>query len=185
MRVTTDLWVSALLRRVFGAGGFAAVVNRGATEAGAVFVLTRGRLGDVALSGRRRRRATIGQARRPFLQPARRRRRCRPCSMPGWRGRRNSIPTSGWSRSRPAPFPSRSLFPSRRLEAGAAAIVAVRAPCGCRCLPGDASRTILTGSRLSSRAPCPVPRRDAAGGSGREDADGLRMREQARDRRRP
>jgi len=51
MRVTTDLWVSALLRRVFGAGGFAAVVKRGATEAGAVFVLARGRLGDTALFG--------------------------------------------------------------------------------------------------------------------------------------
>jgi hypothetical protein len=51
MRVTTDLWVSALLRRVFGAGGFAAVVKRGATEAGAVFVLARGRLGDVSLFG--------------------------------------------------------------------------------------------------------------------------------------
>ena len=51
MRVTTDLWVSALLRRVFIAGGFAAVVKRGATEAGAVFVLSRGRLGEVALYG--------------------------------------------------------------------------------------------------------------------------------------
>lgn len=51
MRVTSDLWVSALLRRVFGAGGFAAVVKRGATEAGAVFVLARGRLGEVALFG--------------------------------------------------------------------------------------------------------------------------------------
>ena len=51
MRVTTDLWVSALLRRVFSAGGFAAVVKRGATEAGVVFVLTRGRLGEVALFG--------------------------------------------------------------------------------------------------------------------------------------
>ena len=51
MRVTSDFWVSALLRRVFGAGGFAAVVNRGATEAGAVFVLARGRLGEVALYG--------------------------------------------------------------------------------------------------------------------------------------
>ncbi|CDX18809.1 conserved hypothetical protein [Mesorhizobium sp. ORS 3324] len=51
MRVTTDLWVSALLRRVFTAGGFAAVVKRGATEAGAVFVLSRGRLGEVALYG--------------------------------------------------------------------------------------------------------------------------------------
>ncbi|RUT88859.1 DUF1491 family protein, partial [Mesorhizobium sp. USDA-HM6] len=51
MRVTTDLWVSALLRRVFTAGGFAAVVKRGATEAGAVFVLSRGRLGEVVLYG--------------------------------------------------------------------------------------------------------------------------------------
>ena len=51
MRVTTDLWVSALVRRVFSAGGFAAGVKRGATEAGAVFVLSRGRLGEVALYG--------------------------------------------------------------------------------------------------------------------------------------
>jgi hypothetical protein len=51
MRVTTDLWVSALLRRVFAGGGFAAVVRRGAAEAGAVFVLSRDRLGGVALYG--------------------------------------------------------------------------------------------------------------------------------------
>jgi hypothetical protein len=51
MRVTSDLWVSALLRRVFSAGGFAAVVKRGATEAGAVFVLARGRSGEIALFG--------------------------------------------------------------------------------------------------------------------------------------
>jgi hypothetical protein len=51
MRVTTDLWVSALLRRVFAGGGFAAVVRRGATEAGAVFVLSRDRLGEVRLYG--------------------------------------------------------------------------------------------------------------------------------------
>ncbi|TPI58155.1 DUF1491 family protein [Mesorhizobium sp. B3-1-3] len=51
MRVTADLWVSALVRRVFGAGGFAAIVKRGATEAGAVFVLSRGRMGEVALYG--------------------------------------------------------------------------------------------------------------------------------------
>lgn len=51
MRVTADLWVSALLRRVFSAGGFAAVAKRGATEAGAVFVLARGRLGETALFG--------------------------------------------------------------------------------------------------------------------------------------
>lgn len=49
MRVTTDFWVSALVRRVFGSSGFATVLKRGATEAGAVFVITRGRMGDVAL----------------------------------------------------------------------------------------------------------------------------------------
>jgi hypothetical protein len=51
MRVTADLWVSALLRRVFAAGGCAAVVKRGAAEAGAVFVLSRGRLGETTLFG--------------------------------------------------------------------------------------------------------------------------------------
>lgn len=51
MRVTTDLWVSALMRRVFGDGGFAAIVKRGATEAGAVFIISRNRLGEVSLFG--------------------------------------------------------------------------------------------------------------------------------------
>lgn len=51
MRVTTDFWVSALLRRVFADGGFAAIVKRGATEAGAVFLLSRDRLGQLALFG--------------------------------------------------------------------------------------------------------------------------------------
>jgi hypothetical protein len=51
MRVITELWVSALLRRVFGSGGFAAVVKRGAAEAGAVFVVSRDRLGGIALFG--------------------------------------------------------------------------------------------------------------------------------------
>jgi hypothetical protein len=51
MRLTTDFWVSALSRRVFGDGGFAAVARRGATEAGAVFILVRDRLGLIALYG--------------------------------------------------------------------------------------------------------------------------------------
>ncbi|MEP2580565.1 MAG: DUF1491 family protein, partial [Roseibium sp.] len=38
MRVTSEFFVSALVRRVFGEGGFAAVSRRGAPEAGAVFV---------------------------------------------------------------------------------------------------------------------------------------------------
>lgn len=51
MRVTSELWIAALVRRVFSAGGFAAVVRRGATEAGAIFVTTRDRLGEVTLYG--------------------------------------------------------------------------------------------------------------------------------------
>jgi hypothetical protein len=51
MRVTTDLFVSALMRRVFAAGGFAGVVKRGATEAGAVFIVSRARLGEASLFG--------------------------------------------------------------------------------------------------------------------------------------
>lgn len=51
MRVTSELWVSALVRRAFGAGGFAAVERRGAAEAGAVFVVARSRLGELRLFG--------------------------------------------------------------------------------------------------------------------------------------
>lgn len=51
MRVTTDFWVSALVRRIFADGGFAAIVRRGATEAGAVFVVLRDRMGGVTLFG--------------------------------------------------------------------------------------------------------------------------------------
>lgn len=51
MRVITDFWVSALVRRVFSGGGFAAVVRRGSAEAGAVFVTVRDRFGDVRLYG--------------------------------------------------------------------------------------------------------------------------------------
>jgi len=51
MRVTTDFWVSALIRRVFSDGGFAAIVKRGASEAGAVFVVVRDRMGGAELFG--------------------------------------------------------------------------------------------------------------------------------------
>lgn len=49
MRVTSDLWVSVLLRRVQSAGGFAAVLRRGAAEAGAIFIVSRSRLGEMTL----------------------------------------------------------------------------------------------------------------------------------------
>jgi len=51
LRVTTELWVSALTRRIFAGGGFAAVMRRGAAESGAVFVLARDRSGSVRLFG--------------------------------------------------------------------------------------------------------------------------------------
>ncbi|MES0882955.1 DUF1491 family protein [Roseibium sp. SCP14] len=38
MRVTSEFFVSAMVRKVFGEGGFAAVSKKGAAEAGAVFV---------------------------------------------------------------------------------------------------------------------------------------------------
>lgn len=49
MRLTSDFWVAALTRRVFSAGDFAAVLNKGAAEAGAVHILVRDRLGNVRL----------------------------------------------------------------------------------------------------------------------------------------
>ena len=45
MRVTSELFVSALIRRVFSSGGFAAVERKGAAEAGAIFIRQRSRNG--------------------------------------------------------------------------------------------------------------------------------------------
>jgi len=50
-RLTSDFFVSALTRRVFNAGGFAAVMRKGAAEAGAVFLVFRGRDGTSRLVG--------------------------------------------------------------------------------------------------------------------------------------
>ena len=51
MRVTSSLWVSALIRRAEAAGAFAMVLHKGAAEAGAIFVVVND-LGDsVALYG--------------------------------------------------------------------------------------------------------------------------------------
>ncbi len=49
MRVTSDFYCSALLRRIFAAGGFAAVEKKGAAEAGAIFLKERRRDGTVTL----------------------------------------------------------------------------------------------------------------------------------------
>ncbi|MCX8998485.1 DUF1491 family protein [Rhizobiaceae bacterium BDR2-2] len=49
MRVKSALFVSALIRRAFALGGFAAVDRKGAEEAGAIFVRLIGRDGRVTL----------------------------------------------------------------------------------------------------------------------------------------
>jgi len=51
MRVRSDLFVSALVRRVFSLGGFAAVAKKGVEEAGAIFVRQRFRDGSETLFG--------------------------------------------------------------------------------------------------------------------------------------
>lgn len=51
MRLKSEIFVSALIRRVFAAGGFAAVEKKGAEEAGAIFVRQRLRDGRENLYG--------------------------------------------------------------------------------------------------------------------------------------
>lgn len=50
-RLTSEFFVSALTRRVFSSGGFAAVMRKGAAEAGAIFLVFRGRDGLCRLVG--------------------------------------------------------------------------------------------------------------------------------------
>ena len=45
MRVKSEIWIGVLVRRVFAAGGYAAIERRGADEAGAIFVRARHRDG--------------------------------------------------------------------------------------------------------------------------------------------
>ncbi|ALN73983.1 DUF1491 family protein [Aureimonas sp. AU20] len=51
MRLTSEIFVAALVRRVFGDGGFATVGRRGAEAAGAIFVVARSRSGEFQLFG--------------------------------------------------------------------------------------------------------------------------------------
>ena len=51
MRVTSEFWVGALLRRAQAEGAFVAVVHKGATEAGAIFVIVNNLSGMLALLG--------------------------------------------------------------------------------------------------------------------------------------
>jgi len=51
MRLTSEFFVSALIRRVFSTGDFAAVAKKGAAEAGAIFIRQRFRDGAETLFG--------------------------------------------------------------------------------------------------------------------------------------
>lgn len=51
MRLNSDFWVAGLVRRVFSAGGFAAVLRKGSPGAGSVFVKARATGGTAALYG--------------------------------------------------------------------------------------------------------------------------------------
>ncbi|WP_137132074.1 DUF1491 family protein [Rhizobium sp. FY34] len=51
MRIRSDILVSAMIRRVFSAGGFAAVEHKGADQAGAIFIRQRHRDGLEDLYG--------------------------------------------------------------------------------------------------------------------------------------
>ena len=51
MRVRSDIFVAALVRRANGEGAFAVIERRGAAEAGAIFVVVDDRTEDCALYG--------------------------------------------------------------------------------------------------------------------------------------
>ncbi|QLF69823.1 DUF1491 family protein [Peteryoungia desertarenae] len=51
MRIRSDIFVAALIRRVFGEGGFAAVLLKGADASGAIFIRQRFRDGLETLYG--------------------------------------------------------------------------------------------------------------------------------------
>jgi hypothetical protein len=49
MRLTSEFWVSQIMRRVFSDGGYAAVMKKGAAEAGAIFIKVQFRDGTASL----------------------------------------------------------------------------------------------------------------------------------------
>ena len=51
MRLTSEFWVSHLIRRTFNDGGYAAIARKGAVEAGSIFVRSRARNGLTDLYG--------------------------------------------------------------------------------------------------------------------------------------
>lgn len=70
MRLTSEIFVAALVRRVFSEGGFAAVERRGAEAAGAVFVVARDRTGGLQLFGPAPQTLALEGGGRAFLREA-------------------------------------------------------------------------------------------------------------------
>lgn len=68
MRITSDLFVAQLVRRIFAAGGFAAVERRGAEAAGAIFIVSRGRDGSLALFGPASQTHSSSEGERRFMR---------------------------------------------------------------------------------------------------------------------
>jgi hypothetical protein len=48
MRITSDLYVSQLMRRMNASGGFAAVLKKGAAEGGTIYICVRSRAGALS-----------------------------------------------------------------------------------------------------------------------------------------
>ncbi|TFF25129.1 DUF1491 family protein [Jiella endophytica] len=70
MRITSELFVAQLVRRLFGAGEFAAVMRRGAEAAGAIFVVARSRDGAMRLFGPAVQSLSNESGSRRFMQEA-------------------------------------------------------------------------------------------------------------------
>ncbi len=51
MRLTSQIWVEALLRTAFGSGAYGCVVKRGSAEAGAIFIIINHLDGQFSLFG--------------------------------------------------------------------------------------------------------------------------------------
>jgi hypothetical protein len=51
VRLTSEFWVSSLIRRVNGTGGYALIIKRGAAEAGSIYVVVRHSKGQMELFG--------------------------------------------------------------------------------------------------------------------------------------
>lgn len=51
MRLTSDFWVAAIMRRIRAEGGFAYLTRRGASEAGTIFIQIRHKNGMIDLYG--------------------------------------------------------------------------------------------------------------------------------------